>query len=412
MDRVAGPRGDPAEVQAHLNALTKPPGSLGRLEELALQVGVVLGDPPPALDAAVVFVFAADHGVSAQGVSAYPAEVTAQMCANFSRGGAAINVLARVCGAEVRVVDVGVGVDIAGLQRMEHRKVRAGTRDLSEGPAMTEDEVVEALAVGVAVAHTAGISGAEKVATPVPVKVATPAADWAVNPAAERASGTPAETAGGPVAGDADGMADPSDALRNAWIVGVGEMGIANTTAAAAVTACLTGAPACAVVGRGTGVDDAGLARKRGVVERAVARVACRDDPAEVLGEVGGLEIAAMVGAMIGSAARGALVLVDGFISSAAALAARRLCPALAPYLIASHRSAEPGHAVALDALGLAPLLDLEMRLGEGSGSALAIPIVRAAGALLREMATFESAGISGPSGNCRAGDPVRGAAR
>ena len=342
---AAVPQGDRAAVRAHLDALTKPPGSLGRLEELALQVGCVLGDPPPSLDRAVVFVFAADHGVAARGVSAYPAEVTGQMCANFASGGAAINVLTRSCGAEVRVVDVGVAADVAGLAGIEHRKVRAGTDDLSVGPAMTPSEVADALAVGV-------------------------------------------EVGGG---ADAD-----------AWVVGVGEMGIGNTTAAAAVTARLTGVVAGDVVGRGTGVDDRGLARKREVVESAAARVVRLEDPAadalEVLRQVGGLEIASMAGAMIGSAARGALVLVDGFISSAAALAACRLCPALPPYLVASHRSTEPGHAVLLEALGLAPLLDLEMRLGEGTGCALAIPVVRAAGALLREMATFESAGISGPS--------------
>ena len=348
---AAAPPGDPAAVQAHLDALTKPPGSLGRLEELALQVGCVLGDPPPALGGAVVFVFAADHGVAAQGVSAYPAEVTAQMCANFSRGGAAINVLVRTCGAEVRVVDVGVASDVAALDGIEHRKIRAGTADLSAGPAMTAEEVMAALAVGVEAA---------------------------------------------------------SDA--NARIVGVGEMGIANTTAAAAVTACLTGAAPHGVVGRGTGVDDGGLARKREVVEHAVARVfrldGPRDEALEVLRQVGGLEIAAMAGAMIGAAARGALVLVDGFISSAAALAACHLCAALPPYLVASHRSTEPGHAAALDALALVPLLDLEMRLGEGTGCALAIPIVRAAGALLTEMATFQSAGISGPGGGVPGGAP------
>ena len=343
--RVAAPPGDPARVRSHLDSLTKPPGSLGRLEELALRLGVVLGDPPPPLDAAVVFVFAADHGVAARGVSRYPAEVTAQMCANFSAGGAAINVLARVCGAEVLVVDVGVRADLAGLEGIEHRKVRPGTDDLSAGPAMTAREVSEALAVGVEVAR---------------------------------------------------GSAD-------ARIVGVGEMGIANTTAAAAVTACLTGAAASATVGRGTGVGETGLARKRDVVERASTRVARRADPRghalDVLRQVGGLEVAAMAGAMIGAAGEGALVLLDGFISSAAALAACRLCPALAPYLVASHRSSEPGHAVVLDALALAPLLDLGMRLGEGTGCALAVPLVRAAGALLRDMATFESAGVSGPDG-------------
>ena len=357
---VTAPRGDPAAVLAHLDALTKPPGSLGRLEALALQVGVVLGDPPPPLDRATVFIFAADHGVTAQGVSAYPADVTAQMCANLAGGGAAINVLARACGADVRVVDVGVAADLAEMAGVEHRKVRPGTADLSVRAAMTEDEVVEALGVGVAVGGGGGGGG------------------------------------GG-------------EARRGPWLVGVGEMGIGNTTAAAAIAACLTELEPSDVVGGGTGIGDAGLARKRAAVARGVARVrrgaggagpgAWPADPAEVLRQVGGLEIAAMAGAMIGAAARGALVLVDGFISSTAALAACRLCPALPPYLVASHRSTEPGHPMVLNALGLVPLLDLEMRLGEGSGSALAIPVVRAAGALLREMATFESAGISGREG-------------
>ena len=287
---VTAPPGDPASVQGHLDALTKPPGSLGRLEALALQVGVVLGDPPPPLERAVVFIFAADHGVTARGVSAYPAEVTAQMCANFASGGAAINVLTRACGAEVRVVDVGVAADLAGLEGIEHRKVRPGTEDLSERPAMTADEVLEALAVGVGGAGRAGGAGAG----------------------------------------------------RDTWLVGVGEMGIGNTTAAAAVAARLTGAAPSDVIGRGTGVGDAALARKRAAVERGVGRVARGakpEDAAKVLREVGGLEIAAMAGAMIGAATRGALVLVDGFISSAAALAACRLCPALRPHLVASHRS-------------------------------------------------------------------------
>ena len=349
--QAAAPSGDPGAVQAHLDMLTKPPGSLGRLEELARQVGCVLGDPPPPLDSVVVFVFVADHGVTARSVSAYPPEVTAQMCANFSVGGAAINAIARSCGAEVRVVDVGVAGDVAGLAGIQHRKVRAGTDDLSARPAMTASEVMDALAIGV-------------------------------------------EVAGG----------------ADAHVVGVGEMGIGNTTAAAALTACLTGVAVRDVVGRGTGVDGHGLARKRKAVEGAVARVVRLagpgTDPLEVLRQVGGLEIAAMAGAMIGSAARGTLVLVDGFISSVAALAACRLCPALPPYLVASHRSTEPGHTVVLGALGLSPLLDLEMRLGEGTGCALAIPIVRAGGALLREMATFASAGISGP------GDDLPEAAR
>ncbi len=364
MGRVRAPPGDAAAVRSHLDSLTKPPGSLGRLEELALKVGVALGDPPPSLERALVVVFAADHGVAARGVSAYPAEVTAQMCANLAGGGAAVNVLARACGAEVWVVDVGVAADLSALGGIGHRKIRWGTDDLSVRPAMRADEAVAALGVGVGVGG--GVVGA-------------------------RGGGGRGGVGREPGAGE-------EVAARNPWLVGVGEMGIGNTTAAAAVTAALTGAQPCDVVGGGTGVDGAGLSRKRAVVESAVARLRGRTDPLEVLRQVGGLEIAAMAGAMIGAAARGALVLVDGFISAAAALAACRLCPALPPYLVASHRSTEPGHSVVLDALALRPLLELDMRLGEGTGCALAIPLVRAAAALLREMATFESAGISGPA--------------
>ncbi len=333
--RVTPPAGDRAAILAHLDALTKPQGSLGRLEELALQVGVALGDPPPSLERARICVFAADHGVARRGVSAYPVEVTAQMCANFAAGGAAINVLARSCNADVHVVDVGVAADLSGIAGIEGRKVRPGTADLSAGVAMTEEEAIRALDAGVQ-------AGAE-----------------------------------GP------------------HLVGAGEMGIGNTTAAAALTAALTGARAGDVVGAGTGVSGAHLERKRTIVAEAVERLDDCADPLEILRRVGGLEIAAMAGLMIGAAARGALVLVDGFISTAAALAACRLCPALPPWLIASHHSTEPGHAAALDALGLDPLLTLKMRLGEGTGCALAVPLVRAAAALLREMATFASAGVS-----------------
>ncbi len=337
-------RGDARMVRDHIDSLTKPPGSLGRLEALALQVGTVLGDPPPPLGRALVCVYAADHGVAARGVSAYPAEVTAQMCVNFGAGAAAINVLARSCDARVRVVDVGVSADLSAVGGIEHRKVRRGTADFTSGPAMTDGETLDALRVGV-------------------------------------------ETCGG----------------EGELLVGVGEMGIGNTTSAAALVAVLTGAAPEEVVGRGTGIDAAGLARKVAAVQAAVERVGPGRTPLDALREVGGLEIAAMAGAMIGAGSRGGVVLVDGYISTAAALVAVGLRPELSPRLVASHRSTEPGHAVALEALGLEPLLDLELRLGEGTGAALAIPMVRAAAALLREMATFESAGISGRSG--RAGD-------
>lgn len=331
-------RTDEAAVRAHLDALTKPPGSLGRLEDLAVRLARVYGDPPPPLSRRTVLLFAADHGVAARGVSAYPPEVTAQMCRNFAAGGAAINVIARAVGADVVAVDVGVDAP-AGTLGILDRKVRRGTRDLADGPALTRDEALHALRVGFELAS-------------------------------QHASAT-----------DVFVLAD---------------MGIGNTTAAAAVTVALTGVPAERAVGPGTGVAPDTVARKAGIVAAAAARTGPRDDPLAVLAEVGGLEIAALAGAVLGAARAGRAVVVDGFITGAAALAAVSMCDAARGYLVASHRSAEPGHAVQLEALGLDPLLALDLRLGEGTGGALALPLVEAAAALLREMATFASAGVSG----------------
>jgi nicotinate-nucleotide--dimethylbenzimidazole phosphoribosyltransferase len=329
-------------ARARQQQLTKPPGSLGRLEELACWLAARLRSPAPDMPRCEIFVFAGDHGVAARGVSAFPQSVTAQMLGNFARGGAAINVLACLEDCRIEVVDVGVASDEAPPPGVRNERIRAGTRDLSAEAAMTAEETLAALNVGERCAREA--------------------------------------------------------VHRGAQLLIAGDMGIANTTAAACLICALTGAPAERVVGRGTGVDDAGLARKREVVQGALARVL--RDPSRtairILAEVGGLEIAAMTGFYLESARSGVPVLLDGYISSAAALAAVALEPGAQRWMLASHASAEAGHAVALEALGLDPLLDLGLRLGEGSGAALTLPILRAALALHRNMATFSEAGVAG----------------
>jgi nicotinate-nucleotide--dimethylbenzimidazole phosphoribosyltransferase len=321
--------------------LAKPPGSLGRLEQIGAQLSAITGRCPPPVPAPVtVAVFAADHGVAGEGVTAWPQEVTAQMVASFCGGGAAINVLARHAGADVIVVDVGVATpvpqDAPGLLR---RAVRPGTGNIAAGPAMTLTEARAALDIGAGVATRAVDTGARMLVT--------------------------------------------------------GDMGIGNTTASAAMIATFTGLPAAAVTGRGAGADDAVLARKTEVVERACRRVPAGADPLRVLAELGGREIAALAGFIAAGAASRVPVIVDGVIAAAAALAAVAFVPDIAGYLIAGHLSCEPGAAAALSHLGLEPLLDLGLRLGEGSGAALAIPLVQAAARILGEMATFGSAGVS-----------------
>jgi nicotinate-nucleotide--dimethylbenzimidazole phosphoribosyltransferase len=332
-------REDPIAVRARLDQLTKPVGSLGALERLALRLALIYGDPPPPLRRRTVLVLAADHGVAARGVSAYPAEVTAQMCRNYAAGGAAINAIARAVSAEVVAVDVGVAADPSTLA-VASRKVRWGTADLSAGPAMARLDALQAIRTGAALV---------------------------------------------------DERAEQTD------LFALGEMGIGSTTSAAALTAVLCCAPPEAVVGAGTGVDARTLDRKRSIVSAAVKRIAPGADPVSVLAELGGLEIAALVGVALAAARAQRAVVADGFITCAAVLVASRLAPAVLDYVIASHRSVEPGHTIQLRALGLDPLLDLELRLGEGTGAALAFPIVDAAGAVLREMATFAGAGVSGP---------------
>lgn len=336
-------------ARAREAALTKPAGSLGRLEDLAIQLAGILGTERPRLARKAIVILAADHGVTAEGVSAYPAEVTPQMVANFLAGGAAINALAGGVGARVTVVDLGVrgaipeppaGADGPTLLR---HPLGPGTANAARGPAMGRETAQRAIAVGLAVA------GAE--------------------------------------------------VGRGLDLLGVGEMGIGNTTAASAIVAALTGLPPERVTGHGTGVTGAAYARKIAVVARMLATN--RPDPADpldVLAKVGGFEIAGLVGLLLGAAAARIPVVLDGFITGAAALAAVALCPALRPYLIAAHRSAEPGHAIVLDALGLTPLLDLGLRLGEGSGAALAFGLVDGAARQLAEMATFAEAGVSGGS--------------
>jgi nicotinate-nucleotide--dimethylbenzimidazole phosphoribosyltransferase len=318
----------------------KPPKSLGRLESTAIDLAVFLETLEPRLERARILIFSADHGVSVLGVSAYPREVTPQMTRTFASGGAAITVLARTLGLEVEVIDVGVDAELPPLPGVVSAKVRHGSRNFVDEPAMTEDELQAALAAGEDAVSRAVAAGVDA--------------------------------------------------------VGLGEMGIGNTTAAAALLSGLTGRPAQETVGRGTGVDDRGLAVKREVVERALARHAdALNDPRRTLAALGGLEIAALAGAAAEAARQRKVVVVDGFISTVAALAAVKLDPAIRPALFFSHRSAEAGHRSALAELSATPLLDLALRLGEGTGSALAFPILKAAAAILREMATFAQAGVS-----------------
>jgi nicotinate-nucleotide--dimethylbenzimidazole phosphoribosyltransferase len=330
-----------AEARERQGRLTKPPGSLGALEDVSVRVAGLLGTcPPPVPSRPAVAVFAADHGVHAQGVTPWPQEVTRQMVGNFLAGGAAVNAFARQVGAEVVVVDVGVAGELDDAPGLLRRTVRHGTRDLAVEPAMTTDEAVEALEVGIAVARELVAAGHDVLLT--------------------------------------------------------GDMGIANTTASAALTAAFTGAPAEAVTGRGTGVDDETLARKTDVVRRALDLH--RPDPAHAvaaLAAVGGLEHAAIAGFVLGAAAARVPVVLDGVIAGAAALVAAALAPDCLDACLAGHRSAEPGHAVALQHLGLRPLVDLELRLGEGTGAVLALPLVQAAVRALGEMATFDSAGVA-----------------
>ena len=331
-----------ALARLRLDTLTKPLGSLGRLEDAAAQWVSIRQEAYAAPICKAVYVFAADHGVTAEGVSAYPREVTHQMVSNFLAQGAAINVLARLQCATLHVVDVGVDADLHDVPGLIHRKVTRGTANMVHEPAMTENQLQRALAVGM-----------------------------------EQAK-------------------DATDAGAN--LIAIGEMGIGNTTAAAAITCALTGALPEMVTGAGTGIGHAARLNKIAVVKRVLHchfAALPHADPMAILRDVGGLEIAAMTGMVLGAASRRSAVLCDGFISTAAAALAVAIEPNVLGYLFAGHQSVEPGHTLLLDHLRLAPLLSLGMRLGEGTGAVLAMPIVEAAVALYLSMATFASAGVS-----------------
>ena len=326
-------------VRELIDGKTKPLGALGQVESVALQLARATGKTAPRLESCELTIFAADHGIAADGVSAYPQAVTREMVMNFLRGGAAANVFADSVGASVRVVDSGVAGEPIAHPGLLSRRIAPGTRNSRLQAAMTAAQRDEALRAGRALA--------------------------------------------------ADCTAD---------VLCFGEMGIANTSAASLVAHKILDLPLAGLVGRGTGLDDGGLARKNAVLAAASARIAGPLGAAEALAEYGGFEIATMAGAILGGARSNRPILVDGFISTVAALAALRMEPAVERALIYAHRSAEPGHAKLLAALGARPILDLEMRLGEGTGALLAWPVLRAASAMLTDMASFESAGVSGPA--------------
>lgn len=329
-----------AAARERQKTLTKPPGSLGRLEELSIQLAGIFHDPSPTIEDKVILTMAGDHGVVAEGVSAFPQEITAQMVGNFLNGGAAINVLARHAGARVVVVDMGVAHDLPPTPNLVDKKIGRGTRNLAQGPAMTRREAVEALKAGADVAE--------------------------------------------------------SELERGLDILAVGEMGIGNTTPSTAIASALMNLPPEEIAGRGTGLDDAGLDRKIQAVKKGLdVNQPNRGDVIDVLAKVGGFEIGGMAGAILAVAARGRPVMVDGFIATAAAMISVGLAPTIQPYLIAGHLSDERGHRLMLDWLDLDPLLDLRMRLGEGTGAALGFSLAEAACKTLNEMATFAEAGLS-----------------
>ena len=329
-----------AQAQSRLDRLTKPLGSLGRLEELAAQYVMITGERKPSVPRGVIFTFAADHGVTMEGVSAYPREVTAQMVLNFLRGGAGVNVLSRHAGVAVRVVDIGVAHEFGIVPELIQKKIAFGTRNFLMEPAMSREQAEQAVIVGMEMATLASQEGI--------------------------------------------------------GLIGTGDMGIGNTTPSAAITAVMTGLPVAAVTGRGTGIDDAGHTRKVSVIQRALdLHLPDRADPLDVLRKVGGLEIAGLAGLILGAAAARVPIVLDGFIAGAAALIAVGLQPLCRDYLIASHRSVERGHQAILDHLSLKPLLDLDLRLGEGTGACLGMSLVCAAVKIYTEMATFQEAGVS-----------------
>ncbi len=330
-----------SNAQERLDNLTKPAGSLGRLEELARLLVGITGREVPDVSMKAIVVMAADHGVTERGVSAYPREVTAQMVDNFLRGGAAINVLSRLVGTKVIVVDMGVAGRLRAHPNLLDRKIREGTGNMADGPAMSREEAIASIETGVEIVD--------------------------------------------------------SEIRKGLHVLGTGDMGIGNTTSSSAIAAAITGEPVEVVTGRGTGIDDDTLAVKVRVIKQSLqVNKPDPEDGLDVLSKVGGFEIGGLAGAMLGAAGRRIPVVIDGFISGAAALIATTLEPGLKNYLIAAHRSVEAGHSVVLNHLGLRPLLDLDMRLGEGTGAALVMNIVEASVRILAEMATFGEAGVSG----------------
>jgi nicotinate-nucleotide--dimethylbenzimidazole phosphoribosyltransferase len=322
-------------LQRHLDNLTKPPGSLGRLEELATRFGTMRGTSDLVLKKRAIVTFAADHGISHSGVSAYPREVTAQMVFNFLRGGAAINVLCRHYGIQNVVVDAGVDYDFPETPGLVRKKVKRGTENFFEKPAMTEEEAIRALQAGM-------------------------------------------------------------DCAEDYDLVGSGDMGIGNTASSAAILSVIAGVPVEEAVGRGTGVDDARLRHKTETIKEAIRRrQPDADDGLDVLKKIGGFEIGAIAGLIIGAAAKRIPVVVDGFISGAGAMIATKLAPACKDYLFFSHLSRERGHRRMLEFFDARPILDLDMCLGEGTGAAVAIDVITAAVRIYQEMATFESASVS-----------------
>jgi nicotinate-nucleotide--dimethylbenzimidazole phosphoribosyltransferase len=329
-----------AVAKARQDTLTKPPGSLGRLEELSIQLAGISGKDLPTIKDKVIITMAGDHGVVAEGVSAFPQEVTPQMVLNFLHGGAAINVLARHVGARITIVDMGVAADMEPHPALVVKKIAHGTANMTKGPAMTREQAEGAILAGVEVVEAEIEKGLD--------------------------------------------------------IVGTGDMGIGNTTPSAAIAAVLTGIEPAKLAGRGTGVDDAGLKRKIDAIERALAvNKPNPKDGLDVLSKVGGFEIGGLVGVILGAAANHKPIMVDGFISTAAAMIAVTIAPSARPYLISAHRSQEYGHSQMVEWLGLKPLVDLDFRLGEGTGAALGISFAEAACKILAEMATFTEAGVS-----------------
>ncbi|MBC9785790.1 nicotinate-nucleotide--dimethylbenzimidazole phosphoribosyltransferase [Heliobacterium chlorum] len=328
------------KAQAHLDDLTKPQGSLGVLEDIAKQLAGIYGEVPKEIPQKAIILMAGDHGVVEEGVSAFPQEVTPQMIINFIHGGAGSNVLARHAGAELVCVDVGVAVDMDDLPGLIKKKVAYGTKNMAKGPAMTRDEAIQAILVG-----------AEVVA-------------------------------------DAYG--------RGIRVVGTGEMGIGNTTPSAAIISVMGNLPIEQVVGRGTGINDKQLDVKINAIKKAIEiNQPNRDDAIDVLAKIGGLEIAGLAGVCLGAAAQGIPVVIDGFISGAAAVIAGAICPQARPYMIGSHLSVEPGHKFMLEYVGIKPMLMMDFRLGEGTGAALAMTMIDGAVKIYNEMATFSSAGVS-----------------